>query len=156
VKALEPAITVLPRHTLFALDHCAAILGLLHHEARLLVEDGSLRLAFDLAIQPGRSRRMIVVTCESLVDYNLDPKLRRTETPASVQAEVAALFPAIEDKIAASRLQDIFRCSPQHLARLAKAGHLKVVRAGKKGGGNSALITRASCIEFLLARRITE
>ena len=155
IKPLEMAEIVLPRRTLFKLNDAAAILGLSGSEATALVEDGTLRLAFNLAVQANDSARFILVTAESISDYDRAPKLRRAETPASARAEITALFSPLEDRITATRLREIFRCSSQHLARLVKAHHIEVARPGRRGGGNAALITRASCIEFLLQRRIT-
>jgi len=116
-------------------------------------EDGRLRLAFNIAARP-QGRRCIRVAAASLADYLENPKALRTEKPGQARQEIEALFPVMESALRTEALARLLCCPEPHVRHLLQRQCLKLVRRGRAGRGNSALICKKSCIEFLEARRV--
>lgn len=123
-----------------------------------LIPNGLLAWAFDIARKPNSSRREIRILSESVDAYKsgiLPQEGWRISHAGGVkdwQRVITLILPS-RQSIRSFELAHWFFCDKSHISHLLKDGTLKTSRAAV--GCKSAVIERASIVEFLKARRIT-
>lgn len=149
-------ITLPIRRPLLPLQTVTVITGESHDDLLARVEDGSLRLVFNIAT-PGQNMRTLRVMASSVQDC-MEGR-RRTETPATVLAEIADIFPpisaAVVPEIDSVNLCRVFCCSAHHVRHLEATHCIRLTRDGRIGRNGHANYCRRSVVEFLIKRRIT-
>jgi hypothetical protein len=155
---INPPLMVPVRSSLLTLYTCAALSGETVPKLLALVDDGAIRLAFNVGTQDTVARCVRIAT-KSIADYMEHGRKLRTETPAQVTKEIVELLPPIHpaerQEIAAPALQTLFCCSQHHIERLTSTGCLRVTRPGRRGKGGATIFDRRSVVKFLEERRIS-
>ena len=147
-------IPLLVRRPLLNVWAVAALADVTPAKITMLCEQG-FPLAFNIAPRAEASKRCLRISAMSLAAWLSSPVTVRDEPAGALEAELETLFPEICWAYSAVQVMRTLNCSSQQMTRLMRAGHLEVKRAGRGGRGNSALVTRRSCVEFLKSRRIT-
>jgi hypothetical protein len=142
------------RRPLLSASACAALIDQPVPKIGLLVEEGRLRMAFNVTHDLASCSRCLRITTLSVKEYLADPTQLRTEAPGALAKEVDQLFPPICAAYRSPEVARALNCSVEHVKKLVRAGCLTEFRAGRACRGGAALITRKSCAEFLLQRRI--
>lgn len=146
------------RSPLLTLSTCVALSGESPAQLLLRVQDGSIRLAFDLRL-PNTSARALRIASVSLAHYLEQGRGLRSETPTQVMQEISDLLPTVSPlvipEIATGKLCQVFCCTHQHVLRLARQKCIRQTRAGHSGPTGAARYERRSVLEFLASRRVT-
>jgi len=142
------------RRPLISLATAAALANETTDDLLAHVEDGSIRYAFDVAT-PKASRRAVRVFAGSLANYLGKQSEARADGAPALLATVNDIFPELAETIRTSTLAQIFACDQEHALELIHTGAVRAVNSFGRGRGNSALVTRRSCVEFLISRRVT-
>ena len=147
-------IALLVRRPLLSVSAVAALADTTSSKITMLCEQG-FPLAFDISPRAESPHRCLRISATSLAAWLNSPANVRDEPDGALDAELEMLFPEICWAYEATAVMRTLNCSSQQMTRLIRAGYLEVKRAGRGGRGNSALLTRRSCVEFLKSRRIT-
>jgi len=149
-----PAIQFVVRRPLISLSTAAALANETTDDLLAHLEDGSIRYGFDVAT-PKASRRAVRVFAGSLANYLSHQREARADGAEELLATVNDVFPDLAETIRTSTLAQILDCDQEHALELIHTGALRAVNRFGRGRGNSALVTRSSCVEFLISRRVT-
>ncbi len=148
-------VTLAVRRPLLTLQTCMAIADRSEEELTRCIEEGRIRVCFDISHRESRHRRALRVLATSLAEYLKHPDSLRAETPGQIEAEVAALFPSLTPTLRTETAARLLGCCDYQIGQLIRADAFKVTRKGGCGPGNATLIERQSVIDWLLSRRIT-
>ena len=140
------------RRPLVSSESVSAILDRTAEEVAHLAESGDL-LAFNVSVKPD-ARRCLRISTASLDAYIKGIHRRSAEAPDQVRQQVASMFPLGSDTVRTASLARVLNVAPDHAMNLLKGDLLEVIHRSTGGQGNSSIVTRASCINFLLSRRI--
>ncbi len=133
-------------------ESVSAILDRTPEEVMHLAESGDL-LAFNVSVKAA-ARRCLRISAASLDLYIKGTHRRTAETPGQVRQQIADMFPLASDAIRTATLARVLNIVPKQARNLINSDLLEVIHRSTGGQGNSSIVTRASCINFLLSRRI--
>ena len=142
------------RRPLLTASTCASLIDQPVPKISNLVEEGRLRMAFNLTHDLASYSRCLRITTLSVQEYLEDPTQLRTEAPGALGKEVDELFPPICAAYSSREVARALNCSVKQVHRLIEAKCLQVSRPGRPGRSGAALITRKSCADFLISRRV--
>src|SRR5436190_1869453 len=116
-------VPLLIRAPLLCLTTCAAVTGLSHPQIIERIEDGSLSMAFDLSAEQS-TERLVRVSAKALAHFVSFGRGLRTETPATLLAEINDLLPTVhpaeaKPQIDMPNMRRILAISTPHILRLA-------------------------------------
>jgi len=122
-------------------------------DERLLqeIEVGRILWAFNLGTG---ARNHVAILANSLASF-LRPELAQPESVEAVADLVLPAYSRVSGNVRATELQFAFNLASDQVMKLMRAGLLVESHRSKRyqGRGGSALITRASVVQFLKARR---
>jgi hypothetical protein len=128
-----------------------ALLGKTEEEVLTMVEDGSLRLVFNIALCPETARRRELRFLPSVIAE------AATGNPSKLSLDecLIALVPHGEEAMTPPEIRFVLNSGPQLVRRLGRRGELEVLRRGRSGPGcfGGARYSRQSLCGFL-ARRL--
>ena len=142
------------RRPLLSASTCATLIDQPVPAIFNLVEEGKLRMAWNISHDLAAHAACLRITARSVQEYLEDPTQLRTEAPDALAREAAELFPSICSAYSLPEVARTLNCSPDQITKLVRGRYLTVHRAGRVGRGNAALITRTSCVSFLISRRV--
>lgn len=140
------------RRPLVSSESVSAILDRTAEEVVHLAESGDL-LAFNVSVKPD-ARRCLRISTDSLDAYIKGTHRRSAETPGQVRQQIAEMFPLASGSVRTATLARVLNICPRQARNLIKSDLLEVIHLSTGGQGNSSIVTRASCINFILSRRI--
>jgi hypothetical protein len=119
-----------------------------------MIEDGTLRWAWNIAARKSRSREVRVLA-DSVADV-LNGRPAQPETGDEWVVVAESIIPASRPSVTAPELAQTFSCGTRHLMGLISAGELPASNARniRRGPGGSAVIARQSVLAWLKSRRV--
>jgi hypothetical protein len=143
------------RRPLLDLHTAAAIADTSHEKLAWACEAGAIQYSFDLR-RKSAGHRCLRVLAHSLHAYINDvPADACRDTPASLRAVVAEIFPALSDTITGVNFARIICCDSAHVIHLVRDQELLCAKQpGRAGPGSSPDIYRASAVHWLCSRRL--
>lgn len=112
-----------------------------------LIEEGKVRWAFNLALLPGRNKKLLLIFPPCLADYMAG---RECETKFEQVAE--RLTGGERQVLSAHSCYTALNVSLTHFYHLVRAGEIKAVSAWNSGPNGSARICARSFVKFLMRR----
>jgi len=137
------------RRALVSVETAKAALDKSEDQILALVEDGSLRFAWNFSSRNSR-RRLVRIFALSLADL----ANATNHQPMELADAIKYLLPGSEPALHASRLASSWSIGGTHLADLILERSLEKVRPGRHAT-DSPLISRASAVKFLTLRRLS-
>lgn len=138
---------------------CMVVLDRNEDDVLMLIDEGHLTVAFDIASRRA-ARREIRVWRESILLYAANDYAAMARATDALAADLAPaldaiLAPRAMEHIRARELADRFTCSSTHVLQLVEEGSITGPAPKGRGPNSSPRIVRNSVAAFLQSRRIT-
>ncbi|MEO7299002.1 MAG: hypothetical protein ABI042_10565 [Verrucomicrobiota bacterium] len=143
------AITLPSRRPLLSVWSVCSLLDCDSADVTKKIEDGTLPFAWD--IHSSRStKRHVRILARSVAEIQSNGK---ASAKASLSAVIDSILPHSRERFRACELARFFSCDLCHMTHLVREGSLCEI-GKRKHTNQTRIVTRASVIKFLTARRM--